>query len=81
MEIFFEPIGQQIRRLRTEAGLTMEQLAKASGVGNRQEIYTYEHGIVTPPTKTLLRIAKALGCFYEQRLTPKEVVLDEEVSE
>lgn len=53
-------IGENIRRLRIEAGLTQEELARAVGVV-KQAIGNYERGDREPDLTTLPCIADALG--------------------
>ena len=55
------PIGDRIRYYREQAGMTMEQLAKAVGVQN-SAINKYEKGTVTNiPINRIRQIADALG--------------------
>ena len=55
------PIGDRIRYYRELAGLTMEELAKKTGV-QKSAINKYEKGIVTNiPIKRVVLIADALG--------------------
>lgn len=56
-----ETIGQRLRRLRLEAGLSIRGLAKHSGV-DREHIYQIEGGKVKSITlRTAQRLAKGLG--------------------
>lgn len=55
------PIGDRIRHYRELAGLTMEELAKKTGV-QKSAINKYEKGIVTNiPINRVVLIADALG--------------------
>ena len=55
------PIGDRIRHYRELAGLTMEELAKKTGV-QKSAINKYEKGIVTNiPINRVVLIAEALG--------------------
>lgn len=55
------PIGDKIRYYRELAGLTMEELAKKTGV-QKSAINKYEKGIVTNiPINRVVLIAEALG--------------------
>lgn len=55
------PIGDRIRYYRELAGLTMEELAKKTGV-QKSAINKYEKGVVTNiPIKRVVLIADALG--------------------
>lgn len=53
-------IGENIRRLRIEAGLTIQDVADKLGV-TYQNISQYERGLRNPKPDTLQRIADALG--------------------
>lgn len=53
-------IGEQIKLLRKEKGLTQKQLADACGMAD-SAIRKYESGSVRPKMATVSRIAKALG--------------------
>jgi DNA-binding XRE family transcriptional regulator len=52
--------AQQIRRLRQQAGLTQEALAKRAGLA-RPNLVRVESGRYRPSLETLERIARALG--------------------
>ena len=52
-------IGENIKRIRKEKGLTQKQLAEMLGV-TQQMIGTYENNKRTPKLDTALKIAKAL---------------------
>ena len=55
------PIGDRIRYYRELAGLTMEELAKKTGV-QKSAINKYEKGVVTNiPINRVVLIAEALG--------------------
>jgi transcriptional regulator with XRE-family HTH domain len=53
-------IGPRIKHLRREKGLTLEVLAKRTGI-TKGYLSKIERGIQTPPISTLSRIAVALG--------------------
>ena len=53
-------IGEQIRYFRTNAGLTINQLAEMSGV-NRQTIYHIEKGQNGGQYETIKLILEAMG--------------------
>lgn len=53
-------LGDVVRKIRQQRGLTQEQLAKAAQV-NRGTVVELEIGAVEPEIATLKRIAKALG--------------------
>lgn len=53
-------IGQAVRELRHKAGLRQEDLAKKAGIA-RPNIARIERGAHEPSTRTLRRVAEALG--------------------
>lgn len=58
-------IGQKIRKLRIEKGITQEKLALDAGL-NRAYIGFIERGERNPSTETLSKIAKSLNVkLYE----------------
>lgn len=58
-------LGNALRRLRSEAGLTQAELAGAIGV-SRKTINTVENGVFVPSTLLALRLAKALDTPVER---------------
>ncbi len=60
--------GLQIRTLRKEKGLTLEELAKMSGV-SRVAINRYELGDRVPNVTIAVKLAKALDCTVDDLLT------------
>ena len=59
--------GTRLERIRKEAGLSREELAKLADVP-RESICAYELGdkdIGKAPYRTVERLAKALGCSIE----------------
>jgi len=59
MEQVINTIGEKIRKLRQEAGLTIQKLAEMSGV-SPAGIYKIETNEMTPSITTLMKIAAAL---------------------
>jgi len=53
------PLGERIKHLRTQAGLSQAQLAAAIG-GDGRQISRYENGKITPSLDALARIAQHL---------------------
>lgn len=53
-------LGEAIRRLRLEAGMSQEQLAESAGTDLTQ-VGGVERGVRNPSYTTLLRLATALG--------------------
>ncbi|MDA8199032.1 MAG: helix-turn-helix domain-containing protein [Thermaerobacter sp.] len=60
--------GANIRRIRTQLGLSQSELARRAGI-SRQSLLTIEQGHV-PRADTALRLALALGTTVEQLFTP-----------
>jgi len=58
-------LGNALRRLRGEAGLTQAELAGAIGV-SRKTINTVENGVFVPSTVLALRLAQALDVPFER---------------
>ncbi len=65
-------VGNRIRELREEAGLTIEKLAYESELGSKGHLSSIERGLVRPTVHTLKAIADRLGvlpldllCFPE----------------
>ncbi|MEX2495173.1 MAG: helix-turn-helix transcriptional regulator [Woeseia sp.] len=58
-------LGNALRELRGEAGLTQAQLAEAAGV-SRKTINTVENGVFVPSSILALRLAQALGVPVER---------------
>lgn len=58
-------LGNHMKALRSEAGLTQADLAAAVGV-TRKTINTVENGVFTPSALLALKISKALGKPVEQ---------------
>ena len=53
--------GYRIREFRESMGLTQEQLAQKSGISRATIVALERDGIKTTTTKTLLKLAQALG--------------------
>jgi len=53
-------VGEQIKKIRIQKGLTQKQVADACGMAD-SAIRKYESGIMRPKPLTVSRIAKALG--------------------
>src|SRR4051794_19961866 len=54
-------VGQRIRTIRLELGLTIEQLADVSKLGSKGHLSNMERGLVRPNIHTLRQIANGLG--------------------
>jgi transcriptional regulator with XRE-family HTH domain len=62
-------IGLRVRKHRQTRGLTLDRLAKVSGVSRRMLI-NVEHGVVNPSVGTLLAISDALGVGLPSLVEP-----------
>jgi transcriptional regulator with XRE-family HTH domain len=66
-------VGQRIRNLRQEEGLTIEQLADQSEIGSKGHLSNMERGLVRPNIQTLKQVADGLGVLPLDLLTfPKK---------
>ena len=62
---------KQLKAIRTEAGLTQDQLAKLLGVG-RSTVTRWENENIYPPVRVILRVADVLKCNVDS-LLPERV--------
>ncbi|MBX3431208.1 MAG: helix-turn-helix domain-containing protein [Hyphomonadaceae bacterium] len=60
-----ETLGNRLKDVRTEAGLTQAELADRVGV-SRKTINTVENGVFVPSTLLALKLAAALGTKVEK---------------
>ncbi len=82
-------VGENIKRIRKERGLTQKELGELCGI-NEVQVRRYEIGKANPKIETIDRIASALGVFiadikeditWEERKNTSEVKkLDRKVS-
>lgn len=70
-------IGERILRLRRAKGLSLEALASMTGGITKQAINKYEHGLATPSSDNLIRLARALDVKVEYFFRTNEVELRE----
>ena len=54
-------IGSLIKTARLARGLTLQQVANALGLNNRQQVWEWESGKVRPGSKHLAQLAEVLG--------------------
>ena len=54
-------IGPLIKAARLQGGLTLQQVANALGLHNRQQVWEWESGKVQPGSKHLAKLAEVLG--------------------
>ena len=55
------PLGERIKELRAEAGLSQAELAERVGAGDARQISRYENGRITPSLDAIAGIAEALN--------------------
>jgi transcriptional regulator with XRE-family HTH domain len=60
-----ERVGPELRRIREEKGLTVEQLAQKSGV-SVTTIRVAERGQRAPSDDTVARLARPLGLTFDE---------------
>lgn len=66
-------VGQRIRELREETGLSIQQLAETSEIGSKGHLSNMERGLVRPNVQTLKQVAEGLGVQPLDLLTfPKD---------
>ena len=61
----YEDFGNDLNSLRLAAGLTVQELARASHC-TEKNIRNLQHGVQRPQRGTLANLAKALGVSYER---------------
>lgn len=61
-------LGQQLRRLRLDAGKTQWAVARRLGYSTAQFISNWERGLSVPPTSAIRPLAEAFG------VKPRELV-------
>jgi transcriptional regulator with XRE-family HTH domain len=62
-------VGQRIRQLREEVGLTMEKLAFESELGSKGHLSNLERSLVRPTIQTLQVLADRLGVLLLDLVT------------
>ncbi|ARE38412.1 transcriptional regulator [Rhodovulum sp. P5] len=62
-------LGQRVRELRTEKGLTLEQAAKEAGLA-RSTLSKIENDLMSPTYDALKKLATGLGVSVPQLFTP-----------
>jgi len=61
-------VGERIRRLRTEKGVSLEDLAQATGFSTEQ-LTAFEKGNSQPQLGTLMKLSRALDTVFGQLLS------------
>lgn len=69
-------VGRNVRRVRTERGLTQEQFSDCSGF-TQQYISDLERGRRNPTIVSLYELASALGIDHVELVRPDEQALAE----
>lgn len=64
-------VGRNVRRVRTQAGLTQEQFAEKSGF-SQQYLSDLERGRRNPTVVTLYELAQALGVSHLELLRTEQ---------
>ena len=67
MSIDYTDVGQRIKRLRMEKGLTQERLSEAIGVGPSHMSHI-ESGSTVPSLEVFIAILNALDCSADELL-------------
>lgn len=67
MPIDYKDIGQRVKRLRIEKGLTQEQLSEKIGVGPSHMSHI-ESGATVPSLEVFISILNALDCSADELL-------------
>jgi len=68
-EAFLPAVGANLRRLRTRRGLSLERLARQSGV-SRAMLSQVELGHSAPTINVLWKVARALGVTFSALVSP-----------
>lgn len=66
-------IGENIQRLRKQAGLTQRKLGELIGLNGRSgenHVQKWEYNIQSPSAKYLRPLCRALNCTLEQLIPP-----------
>ena len=64
--------GQNIARLRIEAGLSVKDLQDILGFANPQAIYKWQNGTCLPTIDNLVILAAALGVSLDEIIVYRE---------
>ena len=69
-------VGDNVRRIRSDKGMTQEQLAELSGF-SQQYLSDLERGRRNPTVVTLFELAQALGSTPVELIAPSSVATRE----
>ena len=64
--------GENINRLRQEAGISVRELQEVFGFATPQAIYKWQHGTTLPTIDNLVVLARILGVSMEDILVLEE---------
>lgn len=71
-------LGKKIRALRTQQGLTLQEISDRAGV-SKPQLSQIENNIAAPPIATLIKISKALGVkishFFQEQTSEERIVV------
>jgi len=68
-------VGQRIKEIRLEVGLTIQELAETSELGSKGHLSNMERGLVRPNIHTLKQVADGLGVLPSDLLNfPKQSI-------
>jgi len=66
-KLFSAAIGERVRQVRMERGMSLEALGRKSGA-SWQDIRSYEEGDMVMPTATVMKMAEALEVEFSELL-------------
>lgn len=66
--INMQETGQNIKRLRCEAGVSVRELQNVLGFANPQAIYKWQHGECLPAIDNLVILASVFGVTVDEIL-------------
>lgn len=72
-------IADRIRKVRTDRGMTQQELAEAIGLKSRSSINKIEMNTYEPGLEQIKRIARALNCDPDYLVFGQEDDVDEEI--
>ena len=73
--------GEQIRRLRKERNISVDQIRQYMRFGSSQAIYKWEKGQCFPQADNLLALAKLFGVNPTEIMVEKSVHIDSRIAE
>lgn len=72
-------VGENIKRIRKEKGITQKELGERLGGISQQQIGQWENGDKNPKFETIIKLASALGCSVRE-LESKHLQVDVNIS-